>query len=638
MPFLLDPVDSTLRTAKDFSALDVGSRRSYDPSAYAFQYTSWSHARMMPPYKDADYGTLTIKKWLELADTGALSLPIFQRSHVWRPWTVAAYVKALLENRPTGVLLLLPSHNGSEFDSRTIHGAKKNSTVKTYLLDGQQRLRSLWDALNGRGRPFYIEVKDIQTLKLGVQAVKYPSSQLGVAAKHRVPANAYGDNLIPVATLGAEACVGNERAIWDWCHEALGDPNAAKDLEVAIKKKLLRPFLERKLAYCELNSRTPSAVAIDIFVEANQSSYKVQPFDIVVAQAEKKHQQQFRTQVQTLRDRCAHLEYYFSPDKEAYVPGIGEWCLKVMCLLAENPVRRTGYEKAFDLFVAADANGNFGQLGEYLDGALEFAAVHGAATRKTLPSWPAIHVIAALQERLKGVSSVRARPARFLLKRYLWRSWLTDRYWQDANGRLFEDLPKIGGCLDLIAEGKPYAQSEALVPVFTSALPSARDLSSLQWIGRSRLGKAVAAAVASSGAREWFTGRALDHTRIRKLDTTGRLDRHHVFPKSTLEHLPKEFLEAYPVNHGLNGVWLPKDENQSLGKKDPRVYVQEMVKRTDGLSESKARRNIESHFVPYDIMMADEPVEVRYPRFLEARAGMIEELLADLTGDSEDRT
>lgn len=594
---------------------------------------------MMPPYEDADYGTLTIKEWLELAATGDLSLPIFQRSHVWKPRTVAAYVKALFENRPTGVLLLLPTDTGDEFDSRTIHGVKQTSTVQTYLLDGQQRLRSLWDALNGRGRPvYYIEVEDLQALKLRVKAVKFPGRQRGVTAKHRVPTNAYNDNLIPLAVLGAEACAEDERAIWDWCERAVGDGSAAKDLEIEIRKKLLRPLLKRKLAYCELDSRTPSAVAIDIFVEANQSSYKVQPFDIVVAQAEKKHQQQFRTRVQELRDGCAHLEYYFSPNKESYVPGIGEWCLKVMCLLAENPIRRTGYEEAFDLFVASEGNGSFGLLGEFLDGALEFAAVHGAATRKTLPSWPAIHVIAALQPRLKVLSSIRTRPAQLLLERYLWRSWLTDRYLQDANGRLFEDLPKLGECLDLIAQGKPYDQRQEQVPVFRLALPSASDLSSLQWIGRSRLGKAVAAAVASSGhgARAWFTGRSLDRTRIRELDTLGRLDRHHVFPKGALEHLPTKFLDKYPVNHGLNGVWLPKDENQSLGKKDPRVYVREMVQRTDGLSEAEVRRNIESHRIPYDVMMADEPVEVRYPKFLQERAEMIEALLADLGGETED--
>jgi hypothetical protein len=247
---------------------------------------------MMPPYEDAEFGTHTLEKWLELAATGTLSLPVFQRSHTWKPPTVAAYVKALLENRPTGVLLLLPTDAGTEFDSRTIHGEGQEATVQTYLLDGQQRLRSLWDALNGRGRPYYIEVEDVQALKLGVRAVKYPGRQRGVTAKHRVAANAYNENLIPLAKLGAEACTGNERAIWDWCHEASGDPDAAKDLEVAIRNRLLRPLLGRKVAYCELDSRTPSSVAIDIFVEANQSSYKVQPFDIVVAQAEKKYQQQ----------------------------------------------------------------------------------------------------------------------------------------------------------------------------------------------------------------------------------------------------------------------------------------------------------------------------------------------------------
>lgn len=60
-----------------------------------------------------------------------------------------------------------------------------------------------------------------------------------------------------------------------------------------------------------------------------------------------------------------------------------------------------------------------------------------------------------------------------------------------------------------------------------------------------------------------------------------------------------------------------------------------MVERTAGLSELRARRNIGSHSIPYEIMMAREPVEVRYPSFLEARAKMIQPLLAELAADTD---
>ena len=178
----------------------------------------------MPTLKSACYKSRCIQEWLCRARTGRLALPTFQRSHVWNNATIAAYITALFENRPTGVFLLLPTARQPQFDSRTIHGAAPGEEADEYLLDGQQRLRSLWDALAGVGRPFYVKVRDTRAKRLDVEEIVFPSRRHGVAAKHRVPRTAYQENLIPIHLLGRDTCSGNGLDIWDWCKSAVRDP------------------------------------------------------------------------------------------------------------------------------------------------------------------------------------------------------------------------------------------------------------------------------------------------------------------------------------------------------------------------------------------------------------------------------
>ena len=220
------------------------------------------------------------------------------------------------------------------------------------------------------------------------------------------------------------------------------------------------------------------------------------------------------------------------------------------------------------------------------------------------------------------------------MSRYLWRADLTDRHRVQANDVLFDDFRELRCCLRALADRGEYDLKS--MASFSLALPTEEDLvDALGWIGKSRLGKAVAAAAASSGAREWFTGVALDQTRVRELNGAGRFDFHHVFPKGVLGQLASTDPDRFPMDHGLNGVWLPKDENQSARDEDPREYVHRIVEKTHGLGEVEVKRNIESHLVPYEAMMADEPVETRYPKFLKERARLVKEKLDELAGVRE---
>ena len=125
---------------------------------------------------------------------------------------------------------------------------------------------------------------------------------------------------------------------------------------------------------------------------------------------------------------------------------------------------------------------------------------------------------------------------------------------------------------------------------------------------------------------DWVTGEKLDASRIRKLEGTGKLDRHHVFPR--------EFLKAHSTteeaSHGLNGVLLTKGSNLALSKTDPSLYLQRAPKGTQDLSDKELRARVESHLIPYDALKSDGTPKRRYNNFIKQRAKLMAAEIAKL--------
>lgn len=91
------------------------------------------------------------------------SLPDFQRDFVWDPNMTQELIVSIAENYPAGSLLRLRnSHN--LFASREFQGAPAlDGAQSTYLvLDGQQRLTSLYQAFYGVGEHrYYLNLRQL---------------------------------------------------------------------------------------------------------------------------------------------------------------------------------------------------------------------------------------------------------------------------------------------------------------------------------------------------------------------------------------------------------------------------------------------------------------------------------------------
>ena len=87
---------------------------------------------------------------MNAVDTGAAQLPDFQRGWVWDDGRIRALILSVIHNFPVGAAMFLEYGNESiHFKHKPIEGsgANPNTEPDELILDGQQRLTSLYNAL-----------------------------------------------------------------------------------------------------------------------------------------------------------------------------------------------------------------------------------------------------------------------------------------------------------------------------------------------------------------------------------------------------------------------------------------------------------------------------------------------------------
>lgn len=95
----------------------------------------------------------SLKSLLEDAGSGKIQLPDFQRGWIWDDDRIRALLASISRGFPVGAIMTLEAGGEIRLKSRMIEGAEENAAnaVDAFLLDGQQRLTSLYQSLLHEG-------------------------------------------------------------------------------------------------------------------------------------------------------------------------------------------------------------------------------------------------------------------------------------------------------------------------------------------------------------------------------------------------------------------------------------------------------------------------------------------------------
>ena len=94
-----------------------------------------------------------LKDLLDDVEEGRIQLPDFQRGWVWDDERIRGLLVSISRQFPVGAIMTLAADGAVQFQKRPIEGVtlQGNERHERYLLDGQQRLTSLYQALRNDG-------------------------------------------------------------------------------------------------------------------------------------------------------------------------------------------------------------------------------------------------------------------------------------------------------------------------------------------------------------------------------------------------------------------------------------------------------------------------------------------------------
>jgi uncharacterized protein with ParB-like and HNH nuclease domain len=103
----------------------------------------------------------TLAKLVKAVDEGQLALPDFQRDFKWPLDFMVELMRSIARGWPIGTFLLLEQTNRALLPARKLVSAPNPKKVPQLLiLDGQQRMTAIYQALRGKGRfTFYVNMK-----------------------------------------------------------------------------------------------------------------------------------------------------------------------------------------------------------------------------------------------------------------------------------------------------------------------------------------------------------------------------------------------------------------------------------------------------------------------------------------------
>jgi hypothetical protein len=212
---------------------------------------------------------------LEKIDEKQLFVPAFQREYVWKRDDAKQLIDSLLKDYPTGTMLTWETSNPPELKGPHKYSTQQGS-VKL-LLDGQQRITTLYMLINGTIPPYYTE-EDIIHPIMGL-FVHLETLDLSYFMKTRMEGNPYWQNITEIfkRKIRPRDVV---RAIEDQGVEV------SRSLEDKIddNTRAIENIVEREFPEQIIPPKASIKEAIDIFYKVNASGVALTEAELALAQ------------------------------------------------------------------------------------------------------------------------------------------------------------------------------------------------------------------------------------------------------------------------------------------------------------------------------------------------------------------
>lgn len=567
-----------------------------------------------------------LKDWYGKIERGEIKLPRFQRFEAWDWRRISSLTNTITHNLPLGITLVLEVGGEEKFVSRYLATAPQpNNHVLEHLLDGQQRLTALWRVLhnNYENQTFFVYIPEFDHYgdKESEEEFIFCRSRYKRANGQKyplwcdIPTDCLMRGMIPTHLLKP---IDMQSEIDEWISYATNHkrPTEPEKLEaffnwkksISDKIKDLRSIVANyNLPYLSLPSNTEKDVALEVFINMNTNSKPLSTYDIIVAEVESELGQ-------SLHDKQNELVERF-PDVARY-DDVSRLILNTSSLLQDKlPNQKGAWDMNKTTMVA-----NWEIMCNGLDKMAQILQSEGVYDDNRLPTNAILWVLAALYNAIPE-SGDKKGWAESILKKYIWRSFFTNRYENSAATHAYYDYLALKKVITGTTKESGEVFSLTDVPIFNEKeyeIANANELINSAWPKNATIrGRAVLAITTKLGAYDFATEEKVNAVNIESRHY------HHIFPDSLLEEagIENSFI-------AMNCALIADKTNLNIGRKDPLKYLKERYK---WANEETVEFRLKSHLIPktelatggyenLDESVRKEKIKADYDTFITKRA------------------
>jgi hypothetical protein len=367
---------------------------------------------------------------LEQIHEGSIGLPEFQRDFDWGIRDIRSLLATVFSGWPAGSLLLLEGGK-AYFEMRAMEGAPPlGSEVDFSVLDGQQRLTSLYQALYDTGAEIFALRWDVANTEDDIEEaiVSYkPRRWEAIAGSFSLQLK---NKLIPLSSLRSAS------TFFKWRDEMFSSVKAA-NIEL-IKEEVTDAYTYRLSAIhdyefpvVKISKRAPISSIARIFEKVNRTGLTLNTFDLMVAKTFEKGWN-LRDEWVSSKERHPNLAFFFGED--------GLPLLQSIALLRRSDIRQAAVLE----LVKRDVQSEWREVSAAAHRVVNFLRDECGVGRKDfMPYSNMLPVMVALER--KGMFVDHAER----IKRWFWVSAFGALYDAAANTRLVAHYRLLSSDTDL---------------------------------------------------------------------------------------------------------------------------------------------------------------------------------------------
>ncbi|EPX84373.1 hypothetical protein ruthe_02279 [Rubellimicrobium thermophilum DSM 16684] len=580
-----------------------------------------------------------LRDLLAEAHDGRLQLPDFQRSYVWGDEDVRMLIASILRGFPVGALLTLRTGGTVAFRPRLLEGveaARKAAgqgpaaPAEELLLDGQQRITSLYGALKcplpmtvrkpkserkTLRRFYYLDIaraldagEELEDAILGL-----PESRI---RRDQVPTIDLSDRTkefeagcFPLNLAFDQAAV--MKWLWDYQAHWQGQGASRSDQANAFMEKVLQPLQSYQMPTIRLGHETSREAVCLIFEKVNVGGKKLDAFELVTAIFAGS------PEPLNLREDWAARFQRIRTGKGLGMPVFdhlrGFDFLQAVSLAATHAARRAGTatqvscrREALLGLSLADFRAHAPAVEEGFREAGRFLAEQKVLWAADLP-YPAQGVALAAFFAIGG-KAAQSAVAREKLERWFWRTSLAEDYGSSPESKLAKDAEEVTAWL----MGGPEPERMKLLTFNPDRLDSLRMRVSAAY-------RAFSALLLRQGCRDFITGKPADITTFH----SDPMDVHHIFPRAWCE---RKGIRPEDYDSILNKTPLTAASNREIGGDAPSDYLAR-IEAKHGILPDQRGAILRSHLIEPDFLRTND-----FKGFIADRKAKLAALAAQAMG------